>query len=222
MFSEIVDEVQIRSGRPGTRALADTQAYVRAAVRECQMLALFESDLVENTLTADQDDYIWTPHNNFRALRTVRYPDGYYPDPIAPGKKQKDETEYFYKASNYFVFVGTASGDEIAVAYYDFARYFKYYASGSRPAVYDEEAGTWTYLSGGSYISTLGTDALDEAARELVTIWLFERWRPLIEEGALAKIYKNVNDERAMSAFALYKSMQSDLLRGEAYVALNY
>lgn len=222
MFSETVDLVQVRSGRPGLRTLADCQAYVRAAIRECQMKALFESDLIEDVITTTTADYVWTTPRNFRVMRTVKYDDGAYPPYLAPGKRQLDETSYFYKASNYFVFVGTASADSVAVAYYNYARYFKYYAVGARPAVYDEETDTWTYLDGGSYIATLGTDELDEAARELVSNWLMERWGALVEEGGLAKIYKNVGDDRAGSSFALYKSMQGDLLRGEAHVALEY
>ena len=222
MFSELVDLVQLRSGRPGSRTLADCQSYVRAAVRECQLKALFESDLIEDIITTTTDDYVWTTPRNFRVMRTVKYNDGSFPPFLPPGKRQLDETSYFYKASNYFVFVSTSSADDLEVAYYEYARYFKYYTVGNRPAIYDEETDTWTYLFEGNYISTLGSDTLDEAARELVTHWLFERWGSLIEEGGLAKIYKNVGDERAGSSFALFKSMQGDLLKGEAHVALEY
>ena len=216
MFSELVDRIVIRSGRPDR--IADIRSYVHASIRECQMLAYFARDMTEDTITATAGPHIWERPANLRLMRTARYPGDIYPNFAGPGKRQLDEDYYYYGGSNYFAFSGIATGEEINVAYYSYAKRLAYYEDAVvpvRPAVYDEELETWTYLQAGSYVSTLGTDALDEAARNLVTNWLLLDWMDLIEEGGLAKIFKSVGDERSRTAFALFKSYQKDLKAGE-------
>ena len=80
----------------------------------------------------------------------------------------------------------------------------------------------WQYLdANGDYIDTLGTTLLDEAARALVTNWLIFDWFDLVLEGTLAKIFKINADQRAVSTFALFKSFEKDLLKGEVTASLN-
>lgn len=220
-FSQVVDTVLKRSGRPA-RGL-DAQSYVRASIRECQVTAVYARDLVEDKITTDgTDPYIWTRPQTLRILKTFAYLPGaknyetIYPDYLPPGEIQQGQTHYYYGGPTYYVLAGV--GDQpvdVAVAYYRYAIRFVYYNVDSRPAYYDIENGKWQYLGSGGYVDNLATPELEEAARDLVTDWLLFDWTELIEEGGLAKLYKNMGDERATSSFALFKSFQKDLLKGE-------
>ena len=217
-FSAAVDDVIVRSGR--TDRKADIIAFVRVTLRECQVLRFFKNDLTEDTLTADAANYIWTYPQEFRILRTVRYPyfdaqnNQIYPPEILPGKRQKDFTHYYYSAGAYYVFAGTALADAIDVAYYSFVKKLPYYESAERPATFDLETDSWSYLSN-------GTDAEKLVNRESVSNWILFPYFDTIVEGAMAKILKTSGDPRAGSSFALYKSYQKSLIAGEPSDSLN-
>lgn len=214
-FSAAVDDVLVRSGRPERRA--DAISYVRQTLRECQVYkkVVFARDLIEDQLTATTDPYIWDRPSELRILRTVKYSSQYdcrgqniYPKFLRPGKIQESEDYFYYGGPNYYAFKGVNVGGTIGVGYYSYFKKLPYYAADARPAVFDLNTDSWTYL-------TATTDVEKEAARALVTNWLLFDWYDLILEGALAKILKTVNDERAPSTFALFKSLQKDLMAGE-------
>lgn len=218
-FSQVVDNVLKRGGRPA-RGL-DAQAYVRASIRECQVLAVFVRDLIEDKFNTDgTDPYIWTRPTTLRILKTFKYvARDIYPDYLPPGKIQQGQLHYYYGGPTYYVLNGVGNtAVEIGVAYYTYAPRFVYYAETTppiRPAFYDIDNSKWQYLQNGVYVDTLGSDTLNQAAQDLVTNWLLFDWTHLIEEGGLAKLYKNLGDGRSVSSFALFKSFQKDLLRGE-------
>ena len=216
MFSELVDEVCVMIGRSNARTKQNVIKYARLTMRECQMLDYFHNDLVENTITASAEPHSWDKPDNLRELRTVRYSarydDGRWPKLIRPGKVQNDEDFYYYAGTNYYVFAGVSIGNNIDLAYYLYFPYLKYYETASeRPAVFDREAGTWTYHA--TY------DVSDEKrteARDLVSNWLLKDWAELIQEGVLAKTYKMLREDRmASTSFSLYKSFQNALRTGE-------
>ena len=214
MFSELVDSVVARTGRPDQ--LAAIVDYVNSTVRECQTKALFYKDLVEDVAVASSDPLIWTYPRTFRTLRAVRYGDGTYPDLLLPGKIQYNQTFYYYAASTYFVFCGAGTDNSnIALAYYAYRTRLKYYAVGARPAVYDETNDTWSYLN------NITDPVLQEVAQQQVTNWLINFHHDLITEGACAKVFKSVGDQRSVMSFSLYKSMQEGLVTLEANEALN-
>lgn len=221
MFSEAVDVVVERSGR--LDRVNDIKAYINTSIRECQVLAYFARDLIEDTITATASPHVWTRPTRLRLLRTVRYPNDVYPDLIMPGKRQQRKTFYYYGGPTYYAFAGALSDADINVAYYLYSQRFTYYAATGdvRPAVYDRDEETWAYLLDGAYVTTLGTDALDEAAEDSVSMWLLLDWFDLIIEGGLAKLFKQQGDERGLSTFALYKSFQSDLKAGEVFESLD-
>lgn len=224
-FSEVVDTIVTRSGRPARRK--DIESHVRATIRECQVEAVFARDLYEDTIVTDgTTPFIWERPVNLRIMKTVNFlnintGEIIYPEYFPPGKIQKDIPFYYYGGPTYFAFSGLGdAGVNLNVAYYTYAPRFIYYAENSRPAFFDfdpdsETFNTWQYLSAGSYVSTLGSAALDEAARELVTNWLLFDWQHVIEEGGCAKIFKTVGDPRDRPAYALFKSFVGDLSRGE-------
>lgn len=219
MFSEMVDRVINRSKRPDR--LADIVNWANLTMRECQTRALFYKDLIEDEITVPQptaDPFIWNRPTGVRLLKAVKYPDGSYPNFLKPGPVQKHQRQYFYAASTYYVFVGVSNSIDssitdpvVGIAYYQYLRRLGYYAVADRPAVYDESAQTWTYNP-----PTTDPD-VQEADQALVANWLLLDHGALIEEGTLAKVFKDAGDsQRAVSTYSLYKQLQeTDLLANE-------
>ena len=229
-FSAAVDDVVARSGRKDRRL--DIQSYVNQTLRECSVLEYFDNDMIEDNLTADQDNFIWTKPTYFRFMRTVKYPDDIWPEHLPPGRHQQDKIDYFYQGPTFWVFNGTSNGDVIKVAYYDYPRRLLYYdnldGTLSRPAIFtigDETDGyieKFQYLDAGVYVDSLSTQALQDAAEAAVTNWILFKWYDLVMEGALAKLFKNINSPRAVPSFALYKQTQNDFRNAEPIGALRF
>lgn len=216
MFSEVVDFVIGLTGRRERKQ--DIARWLNATMRECQNTDYYERDMTEDQITTSAVPHVWPRPRLFRRLRTVYYPSvdswpRYYP----PGNKLRERPDdyYYYGNSTSYVFNGLAAGTNIDLAYYSKTRYFQYYEEAARPAVYDREADTWSYLQNGSYVATLGSTTLDEAAQVLVSNWLLDEWEYVLQEGTLAKLFKAIESARATSSFALYKSHQKDIMAGE-------
>lgn len=217
MFSELVDDVVARTRRPDMQA--DIIGYANATIRECQALALFWRDLVEDQLTPNAAPYTWDLPLNFFRLKAAQYGltgcKPIYPERLPPGRVQEDKQFYYYFATSYVVFNGmgglsyNGTFPVINLAYYVRQLSFKYYLVGARPAVFDSEDLTWTYLGG------ITDPILQAAARAKVANWLLQFWRELIAEGTCAKAFKIIGDPKAPSSFALFKSMQTNLLAME-------
>lgn len=97
-------------------------------------------------------------------------------------------------------------------------------AAQMRPAAFFIETGQWVYFqaSSNSYVADLGSAALNTAAQVLVSNWIFTDYFEMLQEGGLAKIFKNVGDPRAVSCFSLYKSLQGDFEGTELRETLEY
>jgi hypothetical protein len=217
-FSSAVDDAIARSGRPDRRS--DIIAFVRTTIRECQVRSYFRNDMIEDSLIADGNVFIWNYPQEFRMLRTVRYPwtnqrgEFIYPPEILPGRNQQGQDYYYYGGPGYFVFSGLQAGVSISVSYYKNSKKLPYFETASRPATFSLETDSWTYL-------TATTDAEKLSARELVSNWLLFNYYDLIIEGTLAKVFKIVGDSRASPSYALYKSLQNDLTANEPSDSLN-
>lgn len=222
MFSEIVDDILQQTRR--LDQAVNIASYVNATLRECQVFKgrFFARDLVEDVINATSDPFIWTRPVRFRGLRAAKYvEENEFPDFIQPGKKQTDQwgkikDHFFYAATDYFAFSGAGDTATINVAYYKYTRNFRYYVVADRPAVYDRETEIWSY-----HDDFDDSDVLKEQAEDVVSHWLMLDWLELIKEGARAKLWKNLSDEnKGPKTFASYKSMQVDLLSGEAFTVL--
>lgn len=221
-FSAIIDTVVQRSLRRDR--INDIVSYARATLRECQVLAFFEQDMIEAELSVTSTPFLWERPIHLRTILAAKPKEVFsrrgnelWFKNRPPGEKTQNEHYYLYLSGSSFVFTGTglAIGDVIDVAYFNYSRRFPYYPAGDRPATFDDETETWTYLPAYDV-----DDATRETARNLVTNWLVFHWYDLILEGTLAKLYKIVNDERQRSTFALYKQQQNDLLSGERVIYL--
>ncbi len=218
-FSQLIDEAIKLSGR-GTAARPRLIAYSRSSMREAQVKALFHKDRAEDILTADTSPFIWTPPVTIRIVETVIFPNEVYPVLIPPSRKQRFTSSlgdaFYYAAQNYYVFSGVAINDVINISYFSYFSPLIYFATDARPARFDLETLTWEYLDNdGNYVSSLSTTALEEAARDKVTNWLIFNWFELVLEGTLAKQFKIIKDERAVTSFALFEKFKNDLLIGE-------
>jgi len=217
-FSAAVDDAIVRSGRPDRKA--DIIAFVRTTIRECQVQAYFRNDFVEDTLTADGEVFLWTYPQEFRILRTVRYPftnnrgERVYPDEVLPGRNQRDKVYFYYGGPGYYAFAGLSNALDIDVAYYKTSKKLPYYESADRPATFDLETDSWSYL-------TAADDASQLIAREAVSNWLLFTYYDTIIEGTLAKLFKIIGDDRSSPTYALYKSLQSTMLATEPSDSLN-
>ncbi len=192
--------------------VSDCVRFVRATVRECQALQLFDDDLVEEQLAADAVPFIWTPSATIRHLDFVRYHAGAdyeYPTFIKPSLRQREAAFYYYKSGKSIVFAGASVGMLIDVSYYSTLPALNYYDPKLgliEPASYDLMLRAWTYSTEG-----LSAEA-QEAARDAVTNWLIFDWYDLIMEGVLAKLYKASDDDRARTHYSQYKAGQVELV----------
>ena len=229
-YSAAVDLVISRSKRADRRS--DIISYVRTTVRELQATGLYENDLVEDQLSnINTDPYVWDAPINLRQMVTVSYPsivdqqgNPIHPRYIGVGKRQLRYDYFYYRSGSSYVFAGhqgtSASPTLINVAYLEYTTLMNYFGSTTaRPARYmlDEDLGTsaWEYAD-----SVAPTDAAELAARQLVTNWILFNWFDVVVEGALAKLYKTTQDERAVSTFALFKSLQTTFHQGEQQAAM--
>lgn len=213
MFSELIDTVITRTKMPSNNAvIADAATYTNATIRECSLLGLFAKDLVEDTITTTTaSPYVWTRPRYFRVMRAAKYTkdnsDDVWPDYLKPGQLQTpDDSNYFYGSGDSFVFSGVDNAQDIDIAYYAYPKRLTYYIAADRPAVWDEAPETWAY-----HANYIATSELQETGRNLVSNWLLDHWREVIEEGTFAKMLKSKDDRRAVSAFALFKALQDPI-----------
>lgn len=219
-FSALVDDVIRRSGRPDKKA--DIISYGRQAMRECQVgnQVYYSRDFVEDQLITTATPFLWTVPQEFRFLQTARYNvideqgNFIYPRLQMPGRNQRNEQYFYYRGVDYFVFAGLATGVKIDIGYFSYFKKLPYYDVANRPATFSLETNSWSYL-------TAVTDADKLIARNQVTNWMLFDWYDLILEGTIAKVFKTCSDPRAPSSFALFKSLQKDLVAGESIISLD-
>ena len=222
-FSALIDEAILRSNRKDRKS--DIVSYARSSIRECQVLAYFEQDLVEASITVTALPHQWSRPLKLRELLAAkpqvtfsRRDKKIWFKNRPPGTMVRDVDYYLYLSGDTFIFTGTelAVGNVIDLAYHTYARDFVYYDVADRPATYDPETQVWSYHDNYDIDSTK-----QETARDLVQNWLLRNWYDALLEGTLAKVYKTVGDERSKTAFSLYKSMQKDILSGERVILLS-
>jgi len=216
-FSALIDDVLKRSGRKDR--LPSIIAYARTTIRECLILDFFDQSLIETQVTVDAIPFLWDRPTNLRSILAVRTPyfdrrnKSIFSKERKPGMVVTDDEQYFYLSGNSFAFNGLAVGDVLDVAYYEYSKPLIYIPTVTeRPARYNLETELWEYHQ--AYTASEETEL---TARDKVTNWLLFYWYELIAEGTQAKLYKLVNDEARMRmSYALYKSIQKDLVAGES------
>lgn len=239
-FSQAIDMVALELGRQDSKpALV---SYMNQTIRDVHVTNYaggqstplkFGANLIENVLTANLDDnYVWPIPNMTRhqLLVAVYYPDiGKYAHPTGAGTKLLENGENLddglnvYRSGDNYVFSGYgATGSQIQVAYYEYPRRLKYYASNANPAapaVYNEDTETWTYNA--PY--NTGIPADEEIARNLCTNWLLMRWQDLIMQGTRAKMYGRLADnDKARVAYSSFEASRPGMAAVESNEFLGF
>ncbi|MGI9406004.1 MAG: hypothetical protein ACR2O4_06495 [Hyphomicrobiaceae bacterium] len=228
-FSAAVDTVIARSHRPDKKS--DAISFIRATVRELESKAFFEESRIEQQITCiTTDPHVFPLPQFWRTAEFAEYTHILDPHskPVVPkwtrpgpGTQNLDHFAYQVGETLVFTGLGLTGGltGTINLAYHAFLpplRYFDLTVSGTvRPATFSDETLTWTY-------DPVTVDPDEQAAAEaLVTNWIIFRWYETILEGALAKLYKTLEDTRAPTSFALYKSYEQDFVRTAPMIARN-
>lgn len=221
-FSGMIDEVILSTGK--TAALRAAISYANATIRECQTLGLFYRDLVEGQFVATTTPMFWTRPRLLRSVRAFKYTvQDIYPMLRLPGRRLKDEINYFYASQDYYALKGPLQDEPIAYAIYMWLTPLVYYVKlndtaayaggpfATRLAYYDLTLQQWMYLNGGStaYVATTGVAATDLLRQKTAMNWLVDDWYDTIMEGTKAKLLKSFDDSRATLSFALYKQLQT-------------
>lgn len=170
-----------------------------------------------------------------------------WPKFLRIGKRQDEHDYYYYGAADYFVFAGVGGPTNnprsgglaqfgpitIELGYYVKFRRYQYYIIGLRPAVYSRDAESWSFNLVNipdpppdvsdipSLLPPNNTfNTQQQYAIYLVSNWLLKDYYDTVLEGTLAKLFKSVGDARAPSSFALFKSMEDNLVADEAFESM--
>lgn len=229
MFSELVDDIVRRTNRPDF--LQDIAIYTNEVLRSVHCTEFFYRDQVEILLNADarplaeQNTFVWERPRDFRAIVAVKYLDKPFLSEketfianIPPGIGQANRDMFYYGVGTNFVFYDRFGLGRIAVCYVTAPRRFTYYKPNERPAVFNRETNTWSYLDrAGKYVPSLGSDELDKAARDKVYDWLLADYDVMISSGVSNKLFSILEDPRNKVEYANFKEALKYVRATEKY-----
>src|SRR5882757_6030616 len=161
-FSQIIDELVVEHLRPDLRVTITE--YLNQTIREVHNKpvsssqapdpVLYESNRVEEIFTVPDTPPSWSIPDvtRFQRFETAWYTSqGVYSQKRHPSRAFQHGVNpcdpYWYRAGSYIVMNGAAQGEEVKLSYFQFPRRLTYYAVALRPATFDIETGTYTYLS---------------------------------------------------------------------------
>lgn len=227
MFSELVDEVAARSGR--TDKINDIVGMTNAILRRLHSKELFDRDFLTACATPDvtrcaAGSVVWKRPKNFRVLRTAKV-GAKYMRYERVGRNLEGRKFFYYAEGEHFVFQTGDFSADVHIGYYTKPIMFQYYSPLKRPAVWDAETCTFSYLvndarvPAGQFAPQLLSDEEERKAREKVATWMLEEYKEAIIQGVLNLLFVQQGDERAGGAFALHSELTKDLLRNESYAS---
>lgn len=222
-YSQLVDKMVSETRRPDL--ISNIQTYVNQTIRELHFTPdrgnaiHYRENMRELSLAASMESgYTWDiPHPEvFQGMLAVKYSsmfvddeNPYVPERL-PGRILNTLTRYYYRAGNYFVFEGYGGlNGGISLAYYEYPRRLKYFATDCRPCEWDDAYG-WSYMDQFVHEHSRAT------AQSICTNWILQRWEDVLSEGVRAKIYKRISDtERARTCYSLYSQLRQGLVTSE-------
>ena len=226
-FSQLVDEIVAETKRPDMRA--EIASYLNQTVRECMMdpetnaaVLLRENYKEVYTYASTELGHVWeVPRVDlFQAIDKVRFDNVWqddkqvYAKQFRPGPAMNQACHAYQYAGGVVVFKGYGGlNAAIAISYFEFPPYLKYYATADAPATWDDEIG-WVYSAESN------VDAATRAiARTRASHWMLLRWKTVLMEGLRAKIYKRLSDDtRARTCYSLYQSLRRGLITSEQVI----
>lgn len=228
MFSELVDMIIRRTNRPDMKE--DIIAYLNEVLRMSHSSEFFFRDKVEVLVNQDYDrnnpaeTFIWDRPKDLRSLTAIKL-YGHYDDPrdsfpanIPPGIGQATRAQFYYGVGDKYVFYRKGGLHEIAISYVKAPRRFKYYEKDKRPAVYNRDSDSWLYLNTkGEYVTSLGSDELNEYAQEQVSDWLLKDYEGMLCSGVMTKIFTMLGDPRNKVEYSNFKENLRYVRTAEKY-----
>ena len=223
-FSQLVDEMVRETKRQDL--VTDIAKYLNQTIRELHMepqrgnAVFYRQNRKEAVVTANVDSgQVWEIPNSprFQGVEAVQFMSVYtdsenpYVKEFSPGVNLARSTFGYYRVGDFFCFKGYGGlNSKIGISWFEFVQAHKYYVPGLNPALYDIEDG-WSYLPAFDV-----DDTTRERARTLTSNWMLLRWKPVIEEGLRAKIYKRLSDEsRARTSYSMYTTLRQGLYSSE-------
>lgn len=223
-FSQIVDELKLELLRPDFEAVISD--YLNQTIRELHARrqtgnpVLYDANRQELEVLIESLPATWAIPSvpKFQALETVYFKErGVYALKRHPSRAFENglnsDDPYWYRSGPVIAFNGILEGETAKLSYFEFPARLQYYATALRPATYNFETESYTYLP--SYDVS---DTTRENARNLVTNWLLLRWSSVLKEGVRAKVYKRLGEkERAGMCFSAFEAQRGGLLSSETF-----
>lgn len=181
-FSDLVDSVSNILARSGENAII--ASVCNGAIRRLQSQDYFAQDLKElriDTTGASHQPFLWRDiPKDLRSIQYAKYSNGVPAIPVVPSRHIESlRGNYYYACAGYVVFSGVPEAGQIDIAYYRLLPRLNYYADQQEaPARYDYDKDEWLYRRWDEdkqkwvFVPTLGTEDLDEAARDKVCNWI--------------------------------------------------
>lgn len=223
-FSQIVDELTTELLRPDfTEVISE---YLNQTIREIHARrqtgnpVLYDANRLEVEVLVASLPATWTIPSvpKFQTLETVYYQErGVYALKRHPSRAfdngLNNNDPYWYRSGGSIIFNGILEGETVKLSYFEFPARLKYYTAATRPATYDFEAESYTYLAAYDV-----NDTTRENARNLTTNWLLLRWASTLKEGVRAKVYKRLGEkDRAGMCFSAFEAQREGLLSSETF-----
>jgi hypothetical protein len=222
-FSQMVDELVLEHLRPDLKT--SICAYLNQTIREVHsdkngIPILFNSNRNELDYTVTVLPVVWPIPSvpRFQKLDTAYYPEsGRYAKERALSRAYDNgvgsDDAYWYRSGQNIVFNGVLVGNHIYLAWFEFPRQLLYYAVADRPATYDVENDSYTYLPAYDVDATTREDAVNKTDN-----WLLTRWPEMMKQGVRSKIFSRLGEDvRAKTNYSLYESQRAGLIGSEQY-----
>lgn len=215
MFSETVDLVVQRSGRPDR--ILDIVDFVNETMMEMQGRGFWYKNRIEDRISFNADPYIMTlppGMQKFEAARITGTND-FFVNRV-PGPRQEFAPLRYYAASGYIGFTGHTLNTDVDIAYFQYQPYLDYFAATQRPATWAQNKLTRVWEPTYNNLAPQGgtnytLEANQPLANAMTMNWLLRDWAPIVREGALAKILKLCGDDtRAATSFSLYMKQRAE------------
>lgn len=224
-FSQLVDTVIAESRRADMRP--EIESYVNQTIRDVHFndqnsnLVLFDDNRREAMLYASSEEtFVWPVPNpqTFAKLEAIYCPYvGDYAIERKPNQVHTRENLHnrptFYRTGQAFALSGFGGlNAPVQLSWFAYPRRLKWYTPQLRSVNWNQDEQEFEYTP------PLPTEELKEAALDLNTNWLLQRWQDLIHEGTRAKLYKKLADEvRNRNAYASFESSRKAMVAAESF-----
>jgi hypothetical protein len=164
-------------------------------------------------LFTPKTEYKWQIPAQFNKIRAVRYDGTCVVPNIDPSLRQTRLKSYYYVLGMEIIFRGFSR--HIEVWLYTWSPNLNYFQVGKRPAVWDRGISQWSFLAitGDKYIPQLANENLERIARKHSGNWILRDWQQVVIDGALMRLYRASQDDRAQAHERSFREGLLDMQR---------